>query len=346
MSLLAGLAVSPPATAQAPPSPIVIKDLTVEGNRRVQEAVILGRVRSTVGSAFNPAQVSEDIRSIFALGFFDDVQTRIVDFEGGIRLTFSVKERPFVRDVDFAGNKAINSTTLAEKIDLKLGSVYNPVAVQRAVEALRNHYEEEGYFEVQITPETERFADGDVKVLFVINEGRRITIERIVIEGNKGLSDRQIKRVLGTQEREYFILRGTVSRQRLEEDVERVLALYSDHGYIQARVESHDVAVDREKARATITFVVVEGPQFRVGEMTTNGVTLFPPVEIERQFKLKPGDVFSRSKLRETVRAIVDLYSTIGRASADVNARTQTVPGALLVNITLDVMEEIGRAHV
>ena len=44
---------------------------------------------------------------------------------------------------------------------------------------------------------------------------------------------------MSTQEREMFILRGKVQRQKLDEDVERILALYNDHGYIQARVESH-----------------------------------------------------------------------------------------------------------
>ena len=52
------------------------------------------------------------------------------------------------------------------QVELKLGTVYNPVEVQRAREKLKDHYEEEGYFEVKITPETESFPDGDVKVVF------------------------------------------------------------------------------------------------------------------------------------------------------------------------------------
>jgi len=45
--------------------------LTVEGNRRVQEAVILGPREIRHGAPFNPAQLSEDVRAVFALGFFD-----------------------------------------------------------------------------------------------------------------------------------------------------------------------------------------------------------------------------------------------------------------------------------
>ncbi|HEV8585059.1 MAG TPA: outer membrane protein assembly factor BamA [Methylomirabilota bacterium] len=323
LAAVLGLAVE--AGAQPAP-PVLIKELTVEGTRRVQEAVILGRVKSVIGAPFSPAQLSEDVRSVFALGFFDDVQLKVEDFEGGVKISFIVVERPFVRDVDFVGNKAVSTTDLQDKIDLKLGSVYNPVDVQRARERMKDHYESEGYFEVQITPDIEKFTDGDVKVVFTINEGRQMKIDRIVIRGNKGLSDKEIKRPMVTQERQYYILRGTVQRQKLDEDVDRILQLYNDHGYIQARVESHDVSVDREKALVTINIVVVEGSQHRVASLGFTGVTLLPESEVRRQVGFKPGDVFSRSKLRDAVKAIEDLYSNIGRASAEVNPKMDMQP--------------------
>ena len=321
-----------------PPPPVLVKELTVEGNRRVQEAVILGRVKTTLGGSFNTSQLSEDVRSVFALGFFDDVQVKVEDFEGGVKITFVVIERPFVRDVDFVGNKKATAAELQEKIDLRLGNVYNPVDVQRARERMKDFYEDEGYFEVQITPDIEKFADGDVKVIFTINEGRQMKIDRIVIRGNQGLTDKQIKGAMATQERQYYILRGTVQRQRLEDDIERILGLYNDHGFIHARVESHDVTVDRERARVTINIVVVEGAQHLVSGVTLTGVTLLPESEVLRQLKLKAGDVFSRGKLRDSVKAIEELYSNVGRASAEVNPRIETLPDNRIA-ITVDINE-------
>jgi len=327
------------AFAQAPGRAIIIRDLTVEGNRRVQEAVILGRIQSKPGSAFSPSQLSEDVRNVFALGFFDDVRTRVEDFEGGVKLTFDVVERPFVRDVEFTGNRRISNDTLRDKIELRLGSVYNPVDVQRAREKLKDYYEEEGYFEVQITPETEAFPDGDVKVVFVIGEGRRITIDKIVIRGNKGLSDKKIKDVMQVQERQYFILRGTLQRQKLDEDVERIISLYNDNGFVQARVESTDVAVDRDKAVVLITIQVMEGPQYKVGKLDITGVTLLPLPEVRRQIKFKTGDVFSRSKVREALRSIGDLYSTVGHASAEVTPRTEQTPNPPTMDVVFEINE-------
>ena len=326
------------AVSEAQQPPVLVKELAVEGNRRVQEAVILGRVRSTLGGPFSTSQLSEDVRSVFALGFFDDVQLRVEDFEGGVKVTFVVVERPFVRDVDFVGNRKASAAELQEKIDLKLGNVYNPVDVQRARERMKDFYEDEGYFEVQITPDIERFADGDVKVVFTIDEGRQMKIERIRISGNRGLTDDQIQDAMETQERQYYILRGTVQRQRLENDIDRILQLYNDHGYIHARVESHDVAVDREKARVTIHITVVEGAQHRVSTVALSGVTLLPESEVRRQVKLKPGAVFSRAELRDSVRAIEELYSNIGRASVEINPRVEPLPENRIA-VTLEVGE-------
>jgi len=321
------------------PRPIVVKDITVEGNRRVQEAVILGRVQTKPGSFFNPSQLSEDVRAIFGLGFFDDVQMKVEDFEGGVKVTFVVMERPFVRDIDFTGNKKIQTSDLQEKIDLKLGSVYNPVAVQKAKEVLQDHYESEGYFEVQITPEVEKFSDGDVKVVFSINEGRRISIDKIIIRGARGLNEKDIKKALATQEREFWVLPGKLQRQRIDEDIERILAVYNDNGYVQARVESHEVQLDRDKAKVTLIFTVVEGPQYRLDNLTITGVTLFPESEVFRVVRLKTGDVFSRTKLRDTLREITDLYSTIGHASADVTPRTEQFESTARVSLVLDINE-------
>ena len=333
---------SVPALAQAPPPAdrqILVKEIAVQGNRRVQEAVILARVGAKIGSPFVANRTAEDIRAIFSLGFFDDVQVKVEDFEGGVKLTYMVVERPFVRDIVFAGNKKEDAATLQDKIDLKLGSVYNPVEVNRGADKLKEFYEQEGYFEVGITPEVEKLADGDVTITYRIAEGRRISIDQIVIEGAQGLTPKQVKGAMDTQEREYIVLRGTVQRQKLDEDVDRIIQLYNDFGYVQARVESSEIQVDREKARATVRVVVVEGPQFKVGGVDVTGNAVLPIEEIRKRIELKTGDVFSRSKLRDSVKGITDLYSAVGRASADVAPNTlQDIP-ARLVNIVFEINE-------
>jgi len=212
-ALLMGQA--PPAgiLAQEGPPPLIVREVGIQGNRRIQDALILGRVQTKVGAPVVTARVAEDVRAIFALGFFDDVQAKVEAFEGGIKLTFVVVERPLIRDIDLQGNRRVPTQTLQEKMAVKLGTVYNPVEVQKTRDTLKGHYEGEGFLEAEITPEAERLPDGDVKVVFRITEGRRFTIERIVIDGAKSLSERQVKAVMQTRERRFFIFGGILHRQ-------------------------------------------------------------------------------------------------------------------------------------
>ncbi len=325
--------------AQEGPAP-TIRDLTVEGNRRIQSPVVLGRVQTKIGDVFSPGAVREDVRSIFALGFFDDVQVRVEEFEGGVRLIFVVVERPLVREASFEGNQELKSEELRETAAVRVGVLYNPVEVQRAANALRQKYEEEGFFAVTIAPRTERTPEGDLRIVFRIDEGRKMYIDRIVIEGNQALTAKQIKDAMATKERILWILPfSKVQRKVFEDDAERIINLYGDHGYIQARIESQQVVPNLERGRVTLTIGVVEGSQFRTGTVKWQGNQVLPDAEIERLVVLKAGEVFNRSLLRASIRNITDRYSEIGRARAEVAPSTETEPEARRINVTFAIKE-------
>jgi outer membrane protein insertion porin family len=104
-------------------------------------------------------------------------------------------------------------------------------------------------------------------------------------------------------------------------------------------VESFDTQVDRATARVTIRVVVAEGPQFKVGGIDITGNKVLPVEELRRRILLKPDDVYSRTKLQETVKAISDVYGTIGRTTADINPQIALDVPNRKVNITLEVNE-------
>lgn len=345
VSVLALLLAAMVGTASAqeprprPPAPAV-RDIVVEGNRRIQTPTILNRVQTKIGDAFSPAGVREDVRAIFALGFFDDVEVRTEEFEGGIRLVFVVVERPLLREVGFEGNVQVKSEDLREKAAVRVGVLYNPDEARRAVDAIRQKYEDEGYFGVQITPRTERTPEGDLRLVFRIEEGPKLYIDRIIVEGNRALTARQITGVMETKERFLWILPfSTVQRRVFEDDVDRILELYRDHGYVQARVESHEIVPDLARRKVTLRVRVVEGPQFRTGSVTVRGNEVLSTDEIRGLVRLREGEVFSRAALRASQRAISDRYSQLGRARAEVDLQTVNDVENLRVNVTLSITE-------
>ena len=332
------------AQESAPPQPAgpipTVRDLAVEGNRRIQAPAVLNRVRTKIGDPLSPAAFRDDVRSIFDLGYFDDVQVRTEEFEGGVRVIFAVVERPLLREVSFEGNAEFTTEDLRQKATIRVGVIYNPVEVQRAEEAIRQKYEDEGLFGVQITPRTERTPEGDLRVVFRIEEGPKLHIDRILVEGNSALSAGQIKDAMSTKERLYWIFPfSTVQRKVFDDDVDRILQLYADHGYIQARVESAEIVPDLARKKVTLRVRVVEGPQFRTGTITITGNEILTTEEIRKLVKLQEGDVFNRGALRNALRAIGDRYSELGRARAEVDPRTANDLAGLKVDVAIQIVE-------
>jgi outer membrane protein insertion porin family len=328
-------------SAPAPTGPLAtVRDITVEGNRRIQTPAILNRVQTKIGDPLAPAALRDDVRSIFGLGFFDDVQVRTEEFEGGVRVIFVVAERPLLREVSFEGNSELKTEDLREKAAIRVGVLYNPVEIQKAEEAIRQKYEDEGFFGVQITPRTERTPEGDLRVVFRIEEGPKLHIDRIVIEGNKALTAKQIKEAMATKERMYWIFPfSTVQRKVFDDDVDRIIQLYADHGFIQARVESTEIVPDLARKKVTLNVKVVEGPQFRTGTITITGNEVLTTEEIRLLITFQEGGIFSRGAVRNSTRAIIDRYSELGRARADVDTRTVNDLENLKVDVTFPIVE-------
>ena len=85
---------------------------------------------------------------------------------------------------------------------------------------------------------------------------------------------------------------------------------------------------------------MVEGAQYQVGTIKFTGRDAVPRgARCAASSRFKTGDVFSRTALRDSVRDITDLYSTIGRASADVIPRTEQQAATLTVDVTIEVTE-------
>jgi outer membrane protein insertion porin family len=297
-------------------------------------------VTTKIGDPLAPAGLRDDVRSIFGLGFFDDVQVRTEEFEGGIRVIFVVVERPLLREVSFEGNAEVKTEDLREQATIRVGVLYNPVEVQKAEEAIRQKYEDEGFFGAQIVPRTERTPEGDLRVVFRIEEGPKLHIDRIVIEGNQALTASQIKAAMETKERVYWIFPfSTVQRRVFEDDAERILQLYGDHGYIQARVESTEIVPDLARKKVTLRVRVVEGPQFRTGTITITGNEMLSTEEVRKHLKLVEGGIYNRGAVRAAVRSLGDRYSELGRARAQIDPRAVNDLVNLRADVTLSIVE-------
>jgi outer membrane protein insertion porin family len=356
LSLLLGAA--SPESAEAPK----ITMIEVQGNRRIETATILAKIKSKEGQAFSPAQLKEDIKTLYQLGHFEDVQVKTEGFENGLKIIFLIKEKPLIREITFEGNQELTLEKLKEGLTLLPRTAFNIQLIEENAEKIRLKYQDEGYYDAIVVPIISELRGGDRNVIFYIEEGDKVQLAEIVITGNKAISSDEIKEHMKNQEHWFFSFlgrSGTLRTDELKEDLETIRNLYYNLGYIQVQVDEPVIRQKTKikgstvipiKGKLVLTINIKEGDQFKVGSITFKGNSLLSDAEISKEVRLKTGDVFSRDVLRQDVTRIMDRYDGIARPFANVVPLFNIDPVKKTVAVTIDIQEggevRIGRINI
>jgi outer membrane protein insertion porin family len=343
--------------------------IEVQGNKRIETATILAKIKTKEGDVFSPAVIREDIKALFQLGHFEDVQVRTEGFENGLKVTFSVKEKPLIREITFEGNDELTTEKLKEILTLLPRTAFNMQLINDNAEKIRLKYQDDGYYDAVVVPVMTELRSGDRNVVYYIEEGKKVRLEEVIIVGNKAISAKEIKAALKNKERWLFSFidrSGTLRTEELKEDLEIIRNLYYNKGYIQVVVD--DPVIEPEtytfrecyfwgpaktftrKSELVIRINVKEGEQFRVGSVTVKGNSLISDEELSKQIKLTKGDVFNREMLRQDVGRIMDRYDSIARPFANVIPQFNIDQDKRTVAIQIDIQEggevRIGRIDI
>lgn len=324
----------------------VIDTIEFEGLRRIEPVAIRVLLSSRRGKPYSPAQVTEDIRAIFGMGFFDDVKA----YEerapnGGVKLIFELKEKPSVGKVLIAGNDELSDDSIKDIIDIRPFTVYSEAKVKRNAEKIKDLYSEKGYYLAEVGSKVEPSGQNQVAITFEIIENAKVEVRRIRFVGNKNLSDDTLKNGLLTQEGNlisFFTGAGTYRKDAFQVDLLRISSHYFDNGYINVKIDTPDVEISADRKFIYITIRIEEGEQYSVGKTGFSGE--LPDTETDWE-KIKPltqirdGQIFNRSKLGEDLLALKTRYEDDGYAYANITPVTAIDANKRLIDITFDVQK-------
>jgi outer membrane protein insertion porin family len=315
-----------------------VVDVEVRGARTVAEETVLAKVQTKPGGPYQNEVVSEDLRRLFALGYFTDVKADVEELPEGLRLIFVVREKPTVEEVRVEGQRVLRKPKLLELFGVSKGELFDPRKVKEGIDQIKAEYNRKGFSQCEIVSRTEVDEAANSTVIYLlIDEGARMRISSILAEGNEVFSDKRIRKVLKTKARRWFRA-GIYSEQVLEEDVERVKAFYRKHGYQDVQVGS-EVLQDPSGRGLHIYLKIIEGLQHRIGEVAIEGEVLFPERELRTIIKLAPGAVYSTEALQEDLRLIKQYYGDRGYIHAEVTPDPQLDDATKRVDLTYRIAE-------
>jgi outer membrane protein insertion porin family len=316
-----------------------IRKIDIKGHKRVGTAAIRGAVRLREGDTYNPEAVSQDVSSIWAMGYFDNVEILLEDYEDGIKLTFLVTERPIIKAIIFEGNKELGRGKLEEVLELKEGDYLKYYMVKLGEGKIKELYLKKGFQFVDVESDIRRL-DGEAEVVYRIGEGPKATIKSIKFVGNTNFSSRRLLKQIKTRKRRFpsLLFKGIFDSDKFEEDKEKLREFYIDRGWLDVKAEG-TLNYSPDRSDIYVTFTIEEGERYSVNEITLKGNKLFTEWELLRMMKLKKGGPFLPPDQEEDTRQVRTLYGEQGYIDAVVRTKRSYNPLEATVNLHYEVTE-------
>ena len=315
-----------------------IATITPEGNKRVDSGAILRKIQTKTGDIYNPAILREDLKAIYAMGYFNDVQIDLQDSDKGKVVTFRVVEKPIISSVVFEGQSELKEEEVRAAANIKEYHILNPTQITTGKEALLALYESKGYYNCTIETEISYPSESGAVVTFNIDEGDKIYIEEITLEGNNSFDADDILDQIESKEKgwlTWLTADGLLDMDKIRQDADRIVAFYNNSGFLDARVG--EPVVTQEEDSILLHFIIEEGPRYRVGTVDFAGDLVVDKKVLARKVTVRTEPYLNRQILREDILSITDVYSELGYAFASIRPKTAKSATGDRIDITFQI---------
>ncbi len=350
-SLVVGLRKELAAQDVTPPS---VDSIAVQGNQRLTPAQIIGSSGIVVHQPINYRDIQRAITALFRTGQFDDVLVEQRNAGSRLILVIRVKERPVLEKWVVRGVERLGEGVVKGRVKLNEGRPLDRNAVEQARAAIDSLYKHQGYYAsrvkvVQLTPQP-----GKARVVFDVEEGERVAISQVVVEGNKHFSDKAVVKHMATHpEGFWWFQNGEYDDRTVEQDVrERLPNWYADQGYVDFQVTHDSLISDSTGGKAVLRLTVDEGPVYRVGTFDIQGNRRFSTEELRALYPFGPlgptgapvagSRPFSRTEWNEATEKVQKLYANNGYIYAQVQpqeVRRTDRRGTPVVDLSWNIRE-------
>ena len=317
----------------------VVEDIHVEGAQNIEVGTIFNYLPLKVGDVADSVLIDESIKTLFATGFFQDVEIRR---QNNI-LVVVVSERPAISGVEYSGNKDVDDETIETalaQIGVAEGRVFRESLLGQLVQAIEEQYFAKGRYSAKVDAVVTPVDRNRVAISLAIDEGRVARIREINIVGNEAFTDKELlsEISLGEEAWHSFVSQiGRYSKEELRADAEILRSFYLNRGYMNIDLLSSDVTISQNKQDIFITFALREGNVFTVGGIEVEGGGGFSAEELLSLITIPSGEPFSQTDLVASRSAIESKLADHGYAFANVNAITEVDESAHRVDFVFAV---------
>jgi len=328
-ALMAGLTAAESAFAQqaaprnrrvsATQGPIVNR-VVIEGNKRVEKALIEDQLQARARAPYNQAAVDADVQRILEIyqrsgRGLAQVTPRVVDLPNGtVDVVYTVVEgdKTGVKEIRFVGNSQVSSSRLRGVMQttetnllsfLKSTDVYDPDRLANDLELIRRYYLKNGYADFRIVSSDVQFDPnaGGYVITIAVEEGEQYRVGNVTVDPRlPGVDAEAVRRGITTSAGSVY------NAEAVERTVQNLTANVARQGNPFALVRPVG-ARDPSTRTVSLTYVVEEAPRIYIERINVRGNSRTRDYVIRREFELGEGDAYNQVLIDRAERRLNNL---------------------------------------
>jgi len=299
-----------------------ISSVEIVGLKRIEVDAVKNKLTTKAGNLYDPETLKVDVKTVFGMGYFEDIEFQGAMVEDKFVLKLILRERPAIAKIEFEGNENQTTDELQGVVKVKEWSILDIQLIKEDIQLLLRHYEQKGFYMARITYEITPTKAGEVKVTYKVKDYDKIQIKKIAFLGNKAFSDEKLKTVLAETKEgglfSFFSSSGAFKESSFKTDLQRLTLFYLDNGYVKFKNDAPIVTISEDKRYMFITIKLEEGIAYKIGKTEFSGDLLFSREELGEAITMKTGETFSITTRNNDIQKLTEKYQDLGYAFANV----------------------------
>ena len=308
--------------ASTPAAAYKVGTVTVKfvGTANVNEQVVRANIQVREGGELDETMLDRDIRALYKTGLFEFIEIKREAADAHtFNLVIEVTPKYRVLAIKYEGNTAIKTKRLEREVKTTPNTALDERQVKEDSEKLKEYYQKEGFNQVTVSYSIARDrGTGLGTITFKIREGKKVKILAVNFAGNAHIKTKALRKVMDTKKYWMFswlMDTGRFKDDEFQDDLDKLRDYYREHGYLDVEIPEEKVVFGYPKSGGlVITIAVIEGRQYKIGEITVTGNKLHSTILLKRVASLyaKTGAVFAPSKIDKAVERLEDYYGKDG----------------------------------
>ncbi len=294
----------------------MVKDIQFDGLVHLSEAVARESLEFGIDDVVSEKKIDKSIKRFYEFGYFTDIW---VSEKNGV-LIYHFQEKSVISRIEIDGYGQGDEAENSELLQLKKGSLYDKSKVDKAKKRLIETISQEGYIDTIVEVETTTLDNGSIELLFKVNKGENIVIEKLSFEGMTAFEGSDFDDTIANKEHQFmgwFWGRndGEMKLTELQYDPLRIRDMYMQHGYLDAKVDDPFVRVDFNQYLADMSYSIYEGDVYTVTNIVLQQSTeVIADEKIRDVIKLELNKPFNIKTFREDSDRIKAIIADLGYA--------------------------------